>query len=147
MYHYLKINMVAIASAIVVAVWGYFGIIERLNRLGTNEKLMSQDLLKKAEQTPKNQEMFMLIEYQAKSLEKHSKQLEENVNTKVVIQHLEKRIDKLEKESRFSKGYLMFETSICVIDVFKRQTRWILSNSRSCRMFRTKKKSRKKRKP
>jgi hypothetical protein len=26
-------NMVAIASAIVVAVWGYFGIIERLNRL------------------------------------------------------------------------------------------------------------------
>jgi hypothetical protein len=34
--------------------------------------------------------MFMLIEYQAKSLEKHSKQLEENVNTKVVIQHLRK---------------------------------------------------------
>ncbi len=28
---------------------------------------MSQDLLKKAEQTPKNQEMYMLIEYQAKS--------------------------------------------------------------------------------
>ena len=97
-------NMVAIASAIVVAVWGYFGIIERLNRLETNEKLMSQDLLKKAEQTPKNQEMFMLIEYQAKSLEKHSKQLEENVNTKVVIQHLEKRIDKLEKELDSVRG-------------------------------------------
>jgi hypothetical protein len=97
-------NMVAIASAIVVAVWGYFGIIERLNRLETNEKLMSQDLLKKAEQTPKNQEMFMLIEYQAKSLEKHAKQLEENVNTKVVIQHLEKRIDKLEKELDSVRG-------------------------------------------
>ena len=97
-------NMVAIASAIVVAVWGYFGIIERLNRLETNEKLMSQDLLKKAEQTPKNQEMFMLIEYQAKSLEKHSKQLEENVNTKVVIQHLEKKIDKLEKELDTLRG-------------------------------------------
>ena len=97
-------NMVAIASAIVVAVWGYFGIIERLNRLETNEKLMSQDLLKKAEQTPKKQEMFMLIEYQAKSLEKHSKQLEENVNTKVVIQHLEKRIDKLEKELDSVRG-------------------------------------------
>jgi hypothetical protein len=52
---------------------------------------MAQDLLKKAEQTPKNQEMYMLIEYQAKSLEKHSKQLEENVNTKVVIQQLKRK--------------------------------------------------------
>jgi hypothetical protein len=91
-------NMLAIVSAIVVAVWTYFGIIERLNRIETNEKLMSQDLLKKAEQTPKNQEMYMLIEYQAKSLEKHAKQLEENVHTKVIIQQLEKKIDKLEKE-------------------------------------------------
>jgi uncharacterized protein HemX len=91
-------NMVAIVSAIVVAVWGYFGIVERLNKLETNEKLMAQDLLKKAEQTPKNQEMYMLIEYQAKSLEKHAKQLEENVHTKVIIQQLEKKIDKLEKE-------------------------------------------------
>jgi Na+/melibiose symporter-like transporter len=59
-------NIVAIVSAIVVAVWTYFGIVERLNRLETNEKLMAQDLLKKAEQTPKNQELYMLIEYQAK---------------------------------------------------------------------------------
>ena len=91
-------NMLAIVSAIVVAVWTYFGIVERLNRIETNEKLMSQDLLKKAEQTPKNQEMYMLIEYQAKALEKHAKQLEENVHTKVIIQQLEKKIDKLEKE-------------------------------------------------
>ena len=97
-------NMVAIASAIVVAVWGYFGIIERLNRLETNEKLMSQDLLKKAEQTPKNQEMYMLIEYQAKSLEKHAKQLEENVHTKVLIAQLEKKVDKLEKELDSVRG-------------------------------------------
>jgi hypothetical protein len=27
-------NMLAIVSAIVVAVWGYFGIVERLNRIG-----------------------------------------------------------------------------------------------------------------
>jgi flagellar biosynthesis chaperone FliJ len=93
-------NIVAIVSAIVVAVWTYFGIVERLNRLETNEKLMSQDLLKKAEQTPKNQEMYMLIEYQAK----HSKQLEENVHTKVIISQLEKKIDKLEKELDSLRG-------------------------------------------
>jgi hypothetical protein len=91
-------NIVAIISAIVVAVWTYFGIVERLNRLETNEKLMAQDLLKKAEQTPKNQEMYMLIEYQAKSIDKHSKQLEENVHTKVLIAQLVKKVDTIEKE-------------------------------------------------
>ena len=97
-------NIVAIISAIVVAVWTYFGIVERLNRLETNEKLMAQDLLKKADQTPKNQEMFMLIEYQAKSIDKHSKQLEENVHTKVLIAQLEKKVDKLEKELDSVRG-------------------------------------------
>ena len=97
-------NIVAIVSAIVVAVWTYFGIVERLNRIETNEKLMAQDLLKKAEQTPKNQEMYILIEYQAKALDKHSKQLEENVHTKVLISQLEKKVDKLEKELDSLRG-------------------------------------------
>ena len=97
-------NIIGIVSAIIVAVWGYFGIIERLNKLGTNEKLMAQDLLKKAEQTPKNQELFMLIEYQAKTIDKHSKQLGENVHTKVLINQLEKKVDKLEKELDTLRG-------------------------------------------
>jgi len=97
-------NIIGIVSTIIVAVWGYFGIIERLNKLETNEKLMAQDLLKKAEQTPKNQEMYMLIEYQAKSIDKHSKQLEENVHTKVLISQLEKKVDKLEKELDSLRG-------------------------------------------
>ena len=97
-------NIVAIISAIVVAVWTYFGIVERLNRLETNEKLMSQDLLKKADQTPKNQELFMLIESQAKTIEKHTKQLEENVHTKVLISQLEQKVDKLEKELDSVRG-------------------------------------------
>jgi len=97
-------NIIGIVSAIIVAVWGYFGIIERLNKLETNEKLMAQDLLKKAEQTPKNQEMYMLIEYQAKALDKHSKQLEENVHTKVLINQLEKKVEKLEKQLDSLRG-------------------------------------------
>ena len=97
-------NIIGIVSAIIVAVWTYFGIVERLNRIETNEKLMAQDLLKKAEQTPKNQEMYMLIEYQAKALDKHSKQLEENVHTKVLINQLEKKVDKLEKELDSLRG-------------------------------------------
>ena len=97
-------NIIGIISAIVVAVWGYFGIVERLNRIETNEKLMAQDLLKKAEQTPKNQEMYMLIDYQDKSIDKHSKQLEENVHTKVLINQLEKKVEKLEKQLDSLRG-------------------------------------------
>jgi uncharacterized protein Yka (UPF0111/DUF47 family) len=46
----------------------------------------------------------MLIEYQAKAIDKHSKQLEENVHTKVIISQLEKKIDKLEKELDTLRG-------------------------------------------
>ena len=46
----------------------------------------------------------MLIEYQAKALEKHSKQLEENVHTKVLIAQLEKKLEKLEKQLDATRG-------------------------------------------
>ena len=35
-------------------------LVERVTRLETSDQLMSSDLLKKAEQTPKNLEIFML---------------------------------------------------------------------------------------
>ena len=39
---------------------------------------MEADLLKKAEQSPKNLEIYLLIEMNAKQIEKHRIQLEEN---------------------------------------------------------------------
>ena len=53
---------------------------------------MSADLLKKADQTPKNLEMYMLIEHNAGQLEKHQSQLDENVHTKVLLTVAEKKI-------------------------------------------------------
>ena len=55
-------NLIAIIFGVAIGVWAYFGIVERLNRLETSEQLMKNDLLKKAQQEPKNLEMFMLIE-------------------------------------------------------------------------------------
>jgi hypothetical protein len=52
-------NIVAIISAIVVAVWTYFGIVERLNRLETNEKLMAQDLIKESRTNSKEPRMYL----------------------------------------------------------------------------------------
>ena len=47
-------NMLAIVTAVAIGVWAYFGVIERLNQLETADILFQEDLLKKAEQEPKN---------------------------------------------------------------------------------------------
>ena len=91
-------NLIAIISGAVLGVWAYFGVIERLNILETNRQLMEADLLKKAEQTPKNLEIYMLIEMNAKQIEKHSLQLEENLHTQVMLEHLEEQVEKLMKD-------------------------------------------------
>ena len=73
-------NLISIVVAVAVGVWAYFGIVERINTLETSKQLMEADLLKKAEQTPKNLEMLMLIEMNAKILEKlNAKTLEKTI--------------------------------------------------------------------
>ena len=91
-------NLIALIFIICSGLWGYFAVVERLNKLETSKELMSADLLKKADQTPKNLEMFMLIEHNAGQLEKHEKELDENVHTKVLLLEAEKKILKLEKD-------------------------------------------------
>jgi len=91
-------NLIAIATSVALGVWAYFGVIERLNILETNRQLMEADLLKKAEQTPKNLEIFMLIEHNAKQISEHNEQLEENLHTQVMLEHLEEQVDKLLKD-------------------------------------------------
>ena len=91
-------NLISIVVAVAVGVWAYFGIVERINTLETSKQLMEADLLKKAEQTPKNLEMLMLIEMNAKLLEKHQSQLDENIHTKVLLTEANKKIDKLQED-------------------------------------------------
>ena len=91
-------NLIAIAVSVALGVWAYFGVIERLNILETNRQLMEADLLKKAEQTPKNLEIYMLIEHNAKQIAEHKQQLEENLHTQVMLEHLEEQVDKLLKD-------------------------------------------------
>tara|TARA_R100001082_G_scaffold106555_3_gene79536 strand:- start:1183 stop:1548 length:366 start_codon:yes stop_codon:yes gene_type:complete len=91
-------NLIALIFIICSGLYGFFQIQERLNKLETSKELMSADLLKKADQTPKNLEMYMLIEHNAGVLEKHQHQLDENVHTKVLLIEAEKKITKLEKD-------------------------------------------------
>ena len=91
-------NLLAIVGTVALGVYGYFGVIERLNQLETKNKLFEQDLLEASKQKLIDQEQFMLIEYITKQLEKHAKMLEDNVHTGVMLKQYEKEIDKLKKD-------------------------------------------------
>ena len=91
-------NLVAIIGAVAVGVWAYFGVEERLNRLETADTLFQADLLKKAEQEPKNLEMYMLIEHLATQIESIEKEIEASRYNKVNIDHLKEQVDIINKQ-------------------------------------------------
>ena len=91
-------SLISIVGAVAIAVWAYFGIIERLNKLETADQLQQKDLLEASAQKPIDQEQFMLLEWTAKQIEKHQQQLDQNVHTGIMIQTMEKEIDKLKKD-------------------------------------------------
>ena len=91
-------NMLAIVAAVAIGVWAYFGVIERLNLLETADTLFKADLLKRAEQEPKNLEMYMLIEHLAGQIESIEKEIEASRYNKVNIDHLKEQVDMLQKK-------------------------------------------------
>ena len=91
-------NLIAIIFGVAIGVWAYFGIVERLNRLETSDTLFQADLLKKAEQEPKNLEMYMLIEHLAGQIESIEKEIQASRYNKVNIDHLKEQVDMLQKK-------------------------------------------------
>ena len=91
-------NLLAIVAAVAVGVWAYFGVVERLNKLETADHLFSADLLKKAEQEPKNLEMYMLIEHLAKQIEGIEQEILASRFNKVNIDHLKEQLDVINKQ-------------------------------------------------
>ena len=91
-------NLIGIVGAVAIGVWAYFGVEERLNRLETADTLFQADLLKKAEQEPKNLELYMLIEHLATQIESIEKEIEASRYNKVNIDHLKEQVDMLQKK-------------------------------------------------
>ena len=87
-------NLISIVITVAIGVWGYFGIVERVTRLETSDTLMEADLLKKADQTPKNLEIFMLIEELFKQTDKQQEALDKNIHTQIKLDHLEEQLSK-----------------------------------------------------
>ena len=90
-------NLIPIVITVALGVWGYFGLVERITRLETSDTLFEADLLKKAEQEPKNLEMYMLIEHLAGQIESVEKEIEASRYNKVNIDHLKEQIISIQK--------------------------------------------------
>lgn len=91
-------NLIGLIGITATAVWAYFGVIERLNNIETRATLFETDLLKKAEQTPINQELFMLSEWLSSNQEKIQTEMESMMNNRVNIDFLKKQVDKLQRD-------------------------------------------------
>ena len=91
-------TILSIVAGVAIGVWVYFGIEERLNRLETADTLFAADLLKKAEQEPRNLEMLMLIEHLAGEVESTEKEIEASRYNKVNIDHLKEQVDIINKQ-------------------------------------------------
>ena len=99
-------NLISIIAGVAVAVWAYFGIIERLNTIETNGKLMIVDVEKNTEfrikwprgemgSLPADSEQFLLIEDTIVDIEKLTTRVDEMMHNKVNIERLIKDVDKL----------------------------------------------------
>jgi len=91
-------TILSIVAGVAIGVWVYFGIEERLNRLETADTLFQADLLKKAEQEPKNLELYMLIEHLAGQIESIEKEIDASRYNKVNIDHIKEQVDMLQKK-------------------------------------------------
>ena len=105
----VQMPMKTVASLIAIVgigVWGYFGIVEKLNIHSTEIKLMTSDLEKNTEfrigwprgtlgSLPADSEQFMLIEDLYKQVENLQVQQEAGMHNKVNIEFLQKQVEKL----------------------------------------------------
>ena len=87
-------NMVGIIVAISMGIFAYTEITARLTSLETSRELMTADLLKKSEQTTVDKEQFLLLEDIYETVEKHQELLDKNIHNQVMLQHIEKQLEK-----------------------------------------------------
>ena len=96
-------NFVVIVSIIITSVYGFSNLQNRITSLETQDQLMSSDLLKKAEQTPKNLEIFMLLEELIKQTDKQQESIDQNIHTQIKLDHLEEQLTKALKDIELLK--------------------------------------------
>ena len=99
-------NLISIIAAVGVGVWAYFGIIERLNTLETDNHLIKKDLEGAVEfsikwprgelgSLPADSEQFLLIESLLPDVEDIQTEIKESRHNAVNINRLQKDVEKI----------------------------------------------------
>ena len=99
-------NLISIVGAVAVGVWAYFGVIERINTLETDNHLIKKDLDKAVEfsikwprgelgSLPADSEQFLLIESLLSDVEYIQTEIKESRHNAVNILRLQKDVDKI----------------------------------------------------
>jgi len=102
-------NLISIIGAVAIGVWAYFGIIERLNTLETDNHLIKKDLEGAVEfsirwprgelgSLPADSEQFLLIEDAIKDIEDIQDELKESRHNATNISRLQKDVERLLNE-------------------------------------------------
>ena len=99
-------NLLSILGATALGVWAYFGVIERLNNIETQGKLMLADVDKNTEfrikwprgemgSLPADAQQDMLIEFMATQIEAMQEEMEGMMSNTVNIKRAQQDIEKL----------------------------------------------------
>jgi len=94
----VQMPMKTVASLILLVAAGVFAYTEltaRLVSLETSRELFENDLLKKSEQVPVDQEQLFLLEDLYQTVEKIELRIEDMMHNKVNIQFIQKQTEKL----------------------------------------------------
>ena len=102
-------NLLSILAAVGIGVWSYFGIIERIGKLETDNTLMKSDLEKAVEfsirwprgelgSLPADSEQFLLIESLLTDVEDIQTEIKESRHNAVNILRLQKDVEKILNE-------------------------------------------------
>ena len=84
--------------AIGIGIFAYSDLTQRLTELETARQLMEADLLKKAEQTPVDQEQYMLLEFVAGQNEVMEKEIQSIESNNINIDFLQTQFEKIQKD-------------------------------------------------
>ena len=106
-------NILSMIAGASIATWAYFGIVERLNQIETQQTMQQNDVTMNTEfrikwprgemgSLPADSEQFMLIEHIAGELEKLTTEIETgqapfDQQQKLTMEFYEKRINQLEE--------------------------------------------------
>ena len=91
-------NLLGLIAAIGIGIFAYSDLTQRLTQLETAGQLMEADLLKKAEQTPVNQELYMLLEFLAGQNEVMEKEIQSIESNNINIDFIKTQVEKLQND-------------------------------------------------